>query len=98
MWFGAGSANKRIPMNGSNALSTRTNDADGDAPANRVARDATRFVSCAGAASILRRAFLACLVGLFAIGATGCLMRRTVKEGNEVVAHGYVVKSPLIAP
>jgi hypothetical protein len=26
------------------------------------------------------------------------LMQRTVKEGKEVVARGYVVKSPLIAP
>lgn len=30
--------------------------------------------------------------------ATGCLMRRTVTEGDEVVAQGYVVKAPLIAP
>jgi len=35
---------------------------------------------------------------LLALCATGCVMRRTVKEGNEVVAQGYVVKSPLIAP
>lgn len=41
---------------------------------------------------------IASLLGFVAVFVTGCVMRRTVKEGNEVVAQGYVVKSPLIAP
>lgn len=35
---------------------------------------------------------------LLALCATSCVMRRTVKEGDEVVAQGYVLKAPLIAP
>jgi hypothetical protein len=34
-----------------------------------------------------------CLLGFVALCASGCVMRRTVKEGNEVVAQGYVVKA-----
>jgi hypothetical protein len=41
---------------------------------------------------------ITCLLGFVAVCATGCVMRRTVKEGNEVVAQGYVVKSPLVSP
>jgi hypothetical protein len=45
-----------------------------------------------------RAALRTFLLGFVALCATGCIMRRTVKEGSEVVAQGYVVKSPLIAP
>jgi hypothetical protein len=44
---------------------------------------------------ITRRAFIACLATFIVLGATGCVMQRTVKEGDEVIAQGYVVKSPL---
>ena len=45
-----------------------------------------------------RFALLAGLLGFIILGASGCVMHRTVKDGNEVVAQGYVVKAPLIAP
>ena len=32
---------------------------------------------------------------LIALSTSGCLMRRTIKEGDHVVAEGYVVKPPL---
>jgi hypothetical protein len=32
---------------------------------------------------------------LSALSTNGCLMRRTVKEGDRVIAEGYVVKPPL---
>ena len=32
---------------------------------------------------------------LIALSTSGCLMRRTVKEGDRVIAEGYVVKPPL---
>ncbi len=48
--------------------------------------------------SIQRLALLTLVVGFIAICATGCVMYRTVKEGNEVVSQGYVVKAPLIDP
>jgi len=41
---------------------------------------------------------ITCLLGFVAVCASGCVMHRTVKEGNEVVAQGYVVKTPLISP
>jgi hypothetical protein len=42
---------------------------------------------------ISRVALPICLLGFVALCASGCVMRRTVKEGNEVVAQGYVVKA-----
>jgi hypothetical protein len=48
--------------------------------------------------SIYRVALLACLLGFIAFCATGCVMQRTVKEGDSVVAQGYVIKAPLIDP
>jgi hypothetical protein len=47
--------------------------------------------------SIRRAAHFTLVLG-FAFGATGCVMQRTVKNGNQVVSEGYVVKAPLIAP
>jgi hypothetical protein len=35
------------------------------------------------------------LLLLIALYTSGCLMRRTVKEGDRVIAEGYVVKPPL---
>ena len=43
-------------------------------------------------------AVMICILGFIAFCASGCVMHRTVKDGNEVVAQGYVVKAPLIAP
>ena len=48
--------------------------------------------------SIQRVALFTFMLGFIALCATGCVMHRTVKDGNEVVAQGYVVKSPLSAP
>ena len=48
--------------------------------------------------SIRRLALLTLVVGFIAICATGCVMHRTVKDGNEVGSQGYVVKAPLIDP
>ena len=48
--------------------------------------------------SIHRVALFIFVLGLIAVCATGCVMQRTVKDGDEVVAQGYVVKAPLIAP
>ena len=45
-----------------------------------------------------RLALLAFFLVFIVIGTTGCVMHRTVKDGSEVVAQGYVVKAPLIAP
>jgi hypothetical protein len=44
-----------------------------------------------------RLALLACLLGFIVLGSTGCVVHRTVKDGNEVVAQGYVVKAPVVA-
>lgn len=46
--------------------------------------------------SIPRIAFLLLVLSFVALSATGCIMQRTVKDGDEVVAQGYVVKAPLI--
>ncbi len=46
--------------------------------------------------SIQRIALLTLVLGFIALCATGCVMQRTVKAGNEVVSQGYVVKAPLI--
>ncbi|MEO7933305.1 MAG: hypothetical protein ABIT76_09125 [Chthoniobacterales bacterium] len=35
------------------------------------------------------------LLVLIALCTSGCLTRRTIKEGDHVVAEGYVVKPPL---
>jgi hypothetical protein len=48
------------------------------------------------AMSIPRIAFLLLVLSFVALSATGCIMQRTVKDGDEVVAQGYVVKAPLI--
>lgn len=48
--------------------------------------------------SIRRIALFALVLGFIAFCATGCIMHRTVKNGNEVVSQGYVVKAPLISP
>lgn len=48
--------------------------------------------------SIRRVALFIFVLGVIALCATGCIMHRTVKNGNEVVAQGYVVKAPLVAP
>lgn len=48
--------------------------------------------------SIHRATVVILVLGLIALCAAGCVMHRTVKDGEEVVAQGYVVKSPLIAP
>jgi hypothetical protein len=45
-----------------------------------------------------RNALMAAVLALVLFSATGCVMHRTVKEGDEVVAQGLVVKSPLISP
>ena len=37
----------------------------------------------------------ALLLILIALSLSGCLTRRTIKEGDHVVAEGYVVKPPL---
>ena len=47
---------------------------------------------------MLRVVVLCLLSGVIAVSASGCLMQRTVKEGDAVVARGYVVKAPLIDP
>jgi hypothetical protein len=47
---------------------------------------------------IRRVALFVFVLGVFALGASGCVMHRTVKNGNEVVSQGYVVKAPLISP
>lgn len=36
------------------------------------------------------------VLGCIALGTAGCVMRRTVTEGDTVVSQGYVVKAPLI--
>lgn len=46
--------------------------------------------------SIHRVALLTLLAGLLACSAPGCVMQRTVKNGNQVVSQGYVVKAPLV--
>ena len=48
--------------------------------------------------SIPRLSLLAIGLGFTVLCGSSCVMQRTVKEGDEVVAQGYVVKSPLIAP
>jgi hypothetical protein len=48
--------------------------------------------------SIQRVALIILLLGFIALCANGCVMQRTVREGDEVVAQGYVVKAPLLAP
>ncbi len=47
---------------------------------------------------IRRVALITCLLGFIGFCASGCVMQRTVKEGDAVVAKGLVVKSPLMAP
>jgi hypothetical protein len=44
--------------------------------------------------SIRFRALLTLVAGFILLGTTGCLVRRTVTEGNEVVSDGYVWKGP----
>lgn len=46
--------------------------------------------------SILRKASLVFFCGLILVSASGCVMRRTVKEGGVVVGTGYVVKAPIL--
>lgn len=48
--------------------------------------------------STYRIALLTSVLGFIACCATGCVMQRTVKEGDSVVAQGYVIKAPLIDP
>jgi hypothetical protein len=45
-----------------------------------------------------RIAIYSLLFGFIAFGSSGCLMQRTVKDGDSVVARGYVVKAPIIGP
>ena len=63
--------------------------------ANRPGTFRKRFWA---AMRLQRLALLAFLLVFIVIGTTGCVMHRTVKDGSEVVAQGYVVKAPLIAP
>ena len=44
-----------------------------------------------------RLPLLTCLVGFIVLGATGCVVQRTVKDGDEVIAQGYVIKAPIVA-
>jgi uridine phosphorylase len=48
--------------------------------------------------SIHRVARLALAMAFIGLGTTGCVMQRTVKNGDQVVSQGYVVKAPLVAP
>ena len=55
-------------------------------------------MSCSRHHHRLAFALLTVVSGFIAFCATGCIMHRTVKNGNEVVSQGYVVKAPIIAP
>lgn len=48
--------------------------------------------------SISRLASVVLALGFIALSATGCVMQRTVKDGDSVVSRGYVVKAPFIDP
>jgi hypothetical protein len=47
---------------------------------------------------IARAALVTFLLGLVALCATGCVVQRTVKEGDAVVAQGYAIKVPRVVP
>jgi len=48
--------------------------------------------------NLRRVALITSVLGFMVIFVTGCVVRRTVKDGDDVVAEGYVVKTPLISP
>lgn len=47
---------------------------------------------------IPRLVLVAIVIAIITLGSSGCVMRRTVTERNQVVAQGYVVKAPVLAP